>query len=101
MCLGANMKMRKLNNDQAEELKRELRTAAMGGPGQPPIDLTAPDNKYSVWFRNGAQGFLCQGTGPYPAAAWALIGQYQLYHAVILEVADAGDRLTVVESCVG
>jgi hypothetical protein len=78
-----------------------LRTAAMGGPGQPPIDLTAPDNKYSVWFRNGAQGFLCQGTGTYLAAAWPLIGQYQLYDAVILEVADAGDRLIVVESSVG
>jgi hypothetical protein len=41
------------------------------------------------------------GNGPYPAAAWALIGQYQLYDAVILEVADAGDRLTVVESSLG
>jgi hypothetical protein len=95
------MLMRKMDQKEAEELKRALREAAKGGPGQPPIDLKHAANKYSVWFRHGGQGFLCQGTGPYPAAAWALIGEYQLYDAVILEVGDDDDKVTILECSVG
>lgn len=95
------MAINALGEQKAQALKRELREAAMGGSGQRSIDLTDPDNRYSVWFRNGAQGFLCKGTGAYPAAVWALIGQYQLSEAVILEVSADGDRLTVVESSIG
>lgn len=93
--------MKSIDQKEAEELKKGLREAAKGGPGQPPVDLKLPSNKYSVWFRNGAQGFLCKGTGGHVVAAWALIGEYHLHDALILEVSDTGDKLTHVESSVG
>ena len=93
--------MKKIVQAEAEAVKREIRDAAEGGPGQSPVDLTLPANKYSVWFRHGAQGFLCKGTGAYPAAAWALIGEYQLYDAFILEVSPEGDKVTHIEASVG
>jgi hypothetical protein len=95
------MSMKNIDQKEAEKLKKGLREAAKGGPGQRPVDLKLPSNKYSVWFRNGEQGFLCKGAGGDPAAAWALIGEYHLHDALILEASATGDKVTHIECSVG
>lgn len=93
--------MKRMAQEEAEVVKREIREAAKGGPGQPAVDLEIPANKYSVWFRNAEQGFLCKGTGAYPAAAWALVGEYHLYDAFIFEASPDGDKVAHIETWVG
>ena len=92
--------MKKLDSSEAEAIKREIREAANGGPRHPAIDLKLPENAYSVWFKNGPQGFMCNGTGADLDSAWRLIGQYHLGNAVILDVTGS-DRAIVLESAEG
>jgi hypothetical protein len=93
--------MKKLDPSNADALKRELREAAKGGPGQGAIDLKLRENAFSVWFRNGPQDFLCKGTRANLDGAWQLIGQYHLGDAVILDVSKGQDRIIVLECAEG
>ena len=38
-------------------LKRELRDLAKGGPGRQFVELTLPENKYTVWYKKSLEGF--------------------------------------------
>jgi len=93
--------MKKMTLLDADVFKREIREAAKGGPGQPPIDLSLQRNAFSVWFRNGSQGLLCKGTRATLDGAWYVIAQYHLGDAVILDVSQGEEKITVLESAEG
>jgi hypothetical protein len=92
--------MNTLDKLEAAEIKRQLRRAANGGSGRT-IDLTLPENAYSVWFENGPQGYMCNGTGATLEEAWRLIGQYHRGYSVILDVSEGGERIIVLKSAEG
>lgn len=92
--------MNTLDKQEAEEIKRQLRRAANGDSGRT-IDLTLPENAYSVWFENGPQGFMCKGGSDTLDGAWRLIGQYHLGNSVILDVSGGGEWITVLKSAEG
>ena len=96
--------MNKLETEDANQIKQQLRLlAAAGGPGQRPVDLNAPANKFTVWYENGDQGYLCKGSADHLAAAWIIIGQYMMvmHEAIILDVSEPEDRVTVVRCAIG
>ena len=93
--------MNKVTLEDANQIKQQLRVAAAGGPGQRRVDLEAPANKFTVWYTNGSQGYLCKGSAGYTAAAWELIGRYMMDEAIILDVSGPEDKVTLLQCLVG
>ena len=86
-----------MDSGKAEELKRLLRETAQ----KDKIDLSKPDNKYTLWAENGGQGYLCWGRAPYPYEVYRLMGHMMLGGAAILEINESGDRVTLFTCEVG
>jgi hypothetical protein len=86
-----------MDSAKAEELKRLLRNRAM----EARIDLSNPDNRYTLWAENGGQGYSCWGRAAYPYEVYRLMGHYMFTGAAILEINESGDRVTLFTCEVG
>ena len=75
--------MKKMTPSDADAFKREIREEAKGGPGQPPIDLSLQRN----WSN--------------PRCSMVPDAQYHLGDAVILDVSQGEEKITVLESAEG
>jgi hypothetical protein len=73
-----------LTND---ELKKLLRQTAE----ERNIDLSDPENRFTLWTRHGWWGHLFWGSASYPSRIHGLLGYYMFPEAVILEVNESGD----------
>jgi len=82
---------------KARDLKRLLRDRAEKAS----IDLHSPDNRYTLWAENGGQGYFCWGRAAYPYEVYRLMGHYMFSGAVILEINESGDRVTLFTCEVG
>jgi len=76
----------------AKELKQLLRKRAE--KAKPVINLSDPNNKYTLWAENGAQGYVC-----FSKAADEKTVYGDMRHlrpaVVILEAGESGDRVTL------
>jgi hypothetical protein len=77
---------------KAEELKQLLRKLA--GEQKPPVDLSDPKNKYTLWFENGAQGYGCCARAADEKTVYGDM-RHLRPAVVILEVNESGDRVTL------
>lgn len=68
----------KMEFAHAEKLKAEIKEAASDAG----IDLTRPENDYTLWVRNGLQ-LLFHTASNAPNVLYFQIGHYQLSHAII------------------
>lgn len=82
---------------KAEKLKQLLR----GRAKEKNIDLSDPNNRYTLWAENGGQGYLCWGRAAYPYEVYRLMGHYMFAGAAILEINESGDRVTLFTCEVG
>jgi hypothetical protein len=86
-----------MNSAKAEELKRLLRNRAL----EANIDLSDPNNRYTLWVENGGQGYFCWGQAAYPYEMYRLMGHHMLIGAAILEINKSGDRVILFTCEVG
>lgn len=94
--------MERLDGKIAAELKAELRALADGADGRSQVNLDDPANAYTIWMKNGDQGYFCMGSGSDPAVADSLAGKYLRFDPVILQVSNDGDKpkdLVVIVRC--
>ena len=82
----------KMDPAKAMKVKRELRESA--GKGSSPVDLSDPNNKYTLWDENGIQGYVCASKGPDKGTVYRdlwTVGS----GATVLAVGHHGDEVTI------
>ncbi|MGO8814574.1 MAG: hypothetical protein ACLQVG_07880 [Terriglobia bacterium] len=85
---------------KAEELKQLLHKLA--GKQKPPIDLSDPKNKYTLWYYNGdQQGYGCSIRAADPARVYSNIRHLGSGVFAILEINESGDRVALFTCEVG
>jgi hypothetical protein len=89
---GTDIQNPMMDPAKAEELKRLLRKLA--GKQKPPVDLSDPKNKYTLWYDNGVQGYGCSIRAADEAEVYSNI-RYLHPGVVILEINESGDRVTL------
>jgi hypothetical protein len=97
--------MEQLNPEAASKLKADLRRTASGEYGDRPIDLSDPAHAYTVWIKNGPQGWIHVGSGANPAEIGNPLGIHMLHDPVIFQVSDdgrpEGDKVVMVRCSMG
>jgi hypothetical protein len=84
---------------KAEELKQLLRNLA--GKQNPPVDLSDPKNKYTLWFEHGDQGYGCSIRSADRATVYSNIRHLGAGVFTILEINESGDRVALFTCEVG
>lgn len=79
------------------ELKMALRQSA----DEKKIDLSHPDNRFTLWTRNGWPGYLFWGGASYPSRVHELMDYYMFSDAIILEGNESGDVVRRFRCSVG
>ncbi|MGD1157118.1 MAG: hypothetical protein ABSA41_14970 [Terriglobia bacterium] len=92
------MDTRQMKAEKASILKADLKRVAE----REGIDLSLPDNKFTLWVRMGEQEYACREHASYPDKIYQFLGQQHLFGtATTLILEENGERVRLVSCEVG
>jgi hypothetical protein len=92
------MDTKPMEHQKAEALKDDLRRAAERGE----IDLSLSENKFTLWEKQGGQGYTCRERGAYPDKIYRFLGQYHLFGtAAVVILEENGQRVRLITCEIG
>jgi hypothetical protein len=86
-----------MDPDKAEKLKRLLHERAKAKD----VDLSSPNNRYTLWLENGGQGYLCFLAAPNAEPVYRQMERAMFWGGAILEINGSGDQVTLFTCEVG